>query len=120
MLTISDSPFGLVLTLSLGEGTWLSPIPLRPGSAERTLLNTCIALRAAIAPIRIAEHITRHDGLAESSCPCCKLEGRTLRGQGRRALSQEDRLRAASHSSGSQSVQIRHFRTGLSGSELAS
>jgi hypothetical protein len=86
------------------------------GRAETALSNALLHIAAGLSTRRICEHFELHT-FAESSCPCCKLEGRILSAQGRRKSSEADRLIAARAHHGGR-VEVRHIRPGLSGAQL--
>jgi hypothetical protein len=92
-------------------------IPLPTGKVERTLDNIFLHLSAGLSLSKMAAHFTDHT-IAEPSCPCCKLEGRLLSGQGRRTMRSEDMFRASRSTAGGR-VEIRHLKAGLSGAQIA-
>jgi len=92
-------------------------IVLPTGRVERTLDNIFLHAASGISLPKIAAHFTDHS-LAEPQCPCCKLEGRILSGQGRHTMRSEDLFRAARAHTGGK-VEIRHIRPGLSGAQIA-
>jgi hypothetical protein len=92
-------------------------IALPTGRVERTLDNIFLHAASGISLPKIAAHFTDHTN-AEPQCPCCKLEGRILSGQGRHTMRSEDLFRAARAHTGGK-VEIRHIRPGLSGAQIA-
>jgi hypothetical protein len=113
-LTVRLSDKGLSAAIEHEGLTYSFPLPI--GHAERALSNAFLHLTSGIHIARIIEHFHLHTN-AESSCPCCKLEGRILSGQGRKTVRSEDMFRAArAHHTGK--VEIRHIRPGLSGAQL--
>jgi hypothetical protein len=113
-LAVRLSHNGFTATLSNDDQT--VTIALSTGRVERTLDNIFLHIASGIPLPRIASHFSEHTN-AESSCPCCKLEGRILSGSGRRKVSETDRLIASRAHTGGR-VEIRHIRPGLSGAQL--
>jgi len=109
---ITDSPNGLSVIINN------TPIPLRASHAERTIHDILLFKRASIPPPRIASHLEEHQSTPDPKCGCCILSGRVMSAQGRRLTTDADRAIAARKRE-SGTVQVRRFRTGLSGSQLS-
>ena len=116
LISDSDGRIGVVL---MDDSNTSHHIPLTTGSIERILTNLCLHINSGIAYHRIVEHATYHQSttIIDSHCPCCKLEGRILAAQGRRASSEADRLIASRAHTGGK-VEVRRIKPGISGAQL--
>jgi hypothetical protein len=113
-LSVRQGPHNLIATIAHDGATYSFPLPR--GHAERALENALLHIASGLSATRITEHFIMHTQ-AESSCPCCKLEGRILSGMGRKTVRSEDLFRAArSHHGGK--TEIRHLPAGLSGAQI--
>ena len=103
-IEIFETPSGLSAIIDGG-----APIALRAGGEGRFLKNAFLALRASGGqrPASLVAHWTHHQSVPEGACHWCKLEGRILASQGRKA---PGALRPSPGVSGS--VLIRHIPLG--------
>ena len=109
-IEIFETPSGLSAIIDGG-----APIGLRPGGEGRFLKNAFLALRASGGqrPASLIAHWTHHQSVPEGACHWCKLEGRVLASQGRKAPGPP---RASPGLSGS--VLIRHIPLGETRSKI--